>query len=50
VLLGDADVEGALGKALANRSRPVPDGIAAVMATILSSLAFLDQALANTLV
>ena len=37
VLLGDADVEEALaGIAWPKRSRPVPEGMAAVMATILS--------------
>ena len=35
MLLGDADVEGAVGEcALANLSSPVPDGIAAVIAQI----------------
>ena len=38
VLLGDADIEGAIGKLLCEQIEPVPDGIAAVMATILSSL------------
>ena len=38
----------ASGNAFSNMSRPVPDGIAAVMATILSSFSrFLDQALAE---
>ena len=37
VLLGDADIEGAVGKRLAKASRPVPDGIAAVIATIRGS-------------
>ena len=37
VLLGDAHIEAAIGNSLANRSSPVPEGMAAVMATILSS-------------
>jgi len=37
VLFGDADIEAAVGKTLANISRLVPEGMAAVMATILSS-------------
>ena len=51
VLLGDADIEAcASGNASANRSSPVPDGIAAVMATILSSFSrLLDQALGEHL-
>ena len=39
VLLGDADVEHALRKALAKMSRPVPLGMAAVTATTRESLA-----------
>jgi hypothetical protein len=51
VLLGDADVEGAVREAFWKRSRPVPDGMAAVMATILSSRsACLTNSWANTLV
>ena len=52
VLLGDADVEcSGSGKTSANRSSPVPDGIAAVIATIFSSaFASSISALANTLV
>ena len=51
VLLGDADIEAALGKISAKRSSPVPDGIAAVMATILSSArASSIRLCANTLV
>ena len=39
VLLGDADIEAARREIrCANRSSPVPDGMAAVMATIRSSL------------
>jgi hypothetical protein len=37
MLLGNADIEGARRECLPNRSRPVPDGMAAVTATILSS-------------
>ena len=51
MLLGDADVEAcASGNALPKMSSPVPDGMAAVMATILSSLrGLLDQALGEHL-
>ena len=50
MLFGDADVELRLGNSFANRSTPVPDGIAAVIATILSSLrASLIEALAENL-
>jgi hypothetical protein len=38
MLLGDADVEGALGMRLGELVDPVPDGIAAVIATIVGSL------------
>ncbi len=37
MLFGDADVEGAVGNSFSNLSSPVPDGIAAVIATTLSS-------------
>ena len=51
MLLGDADIEAASGKTSAKRSSPVPDGMAAVMATILSSArASSISACANTLV
>ena len=52
VLFGDADVEQcARGNALPNTSRPVPDGMAAVIATTLgSSLASAIRASAKTLV
>ena len=51
MLLGDADVVTALGEGFGERSSPVPDGIAAVIATILSSaFASSISALANTLV
>ena len=52
MLLGDGDVEGALGEGLARTvSRPVPAGMAAVMATILSSRsASAIRLLAKTLV
>ena len=49
VLLGDADVEGALGELAPNRSSPVPDGMAAVMATIFGvPLGSRDQRVART--
>ncbi len=37
MLLGNADIEDALRESLAKRSSPVPVGMAAVTATILSS-------------
>ena len=51
VLLGDADVEAcARERRLPNRSRPVPVGMAAVMATIaLVLLGFGDQAVGEDL-
>jgi hypothetical protein len=48
VLLGDADVEAALGMRLANLSSPVPDGIAAVIAQIAVALARFASVSANT--
>ena len=51
VLFGDADIEAAIGEALAELSSPVPEGIAAVMATIALSLSASSiSASANTLV
>ena len=51
VLLGDADIEGAIGEFLAEQVEPGPDGIAAVIATILSSRrASSIRLCANTLV
>ena len=49
MLFGNADIEAPAGNASANLSRPVPDGMAAVMPTILSSwVASAISALANT--
>ena len=51
VLFGDADVEQRSGNCLANRSSPVPDGIAAVIATTAGRFAASAiSASANTLV
>jgi hypothetical protein len=50
VLFGDADIEAALGKRSANLSSPVPDGIAAVIATMLVvALRLADQRLGEDL-